>query len=62
MDPATRDQILALVVWGSPDEVGETLAEVLASGVDGITCSLPANGHVAGRVTLLGETAAKVLG
>jgi F420-dependent oxidoreductase-like protein len=62
MDPATRDQILALVVWGSPDEVGETLAEVLASGVDGITCSLPANGHVAGRVALLGETAAKVLG
>jgi len=41
MDPATRDQILALVVWGSPDEVGENAVQVLASGVDGITCSLP---------------------
>ena len=28
MDPETRDQILALVVWGDPDEVGETLAAV----------------------------------
>jgi F420-dependent oxidoreductase-like protein len=62
MDPATRDQILALVVWGDPDEVGETLAAVLASGVDGFTCSLPANGFVPGRVELLGETASKVLG
>ena len=62
MDPETRDQILALVVWGDPDEVGETLAAVLASGVDGFTCSLPANGFVPGRVELLGETATKVLG
>jgi alkanesulfonate monooxygenase SsuD/methylene tetrahydromethanopterin reductase-like flavin-dependent oxidoreductase (luciferase family) len=62
MDPATRDQILALVVWGDPDEVGETLSAVLAAGVDGFTCSLPANGFVPGRVELLGRTASKVLG
>ena len=29
MDEATRDQILALVVWGDPDEVGERLTDVL---------------------------------
>jgi F420-dependent oxidoreductase-like protein len=62
MDPEMRDQILALVVWGDPDEVGETLTSVLAAGVDGFTCSLPANGFVPGRVELLGRTAAKVLG
>ena len=32
MDEATRDQILALVVWGDPDEVGERLADVLSRG------------------------------
>ncbi len=62
MDPEMRDQILALVIWGDPDEVGETLSEVAASGVDGFTCSLPGNGFTPGRVELLGRTASKVLG
>jgi F420-dependent oxidoreductase-like protein len=61
MDDATRDQILALVVWGGPDEVGERVADVLSRGVDGITCSLPANGHVPGRVELLGKVGAAVM-
>ena len=46
----------------SPDEVGEQLEAVLASGIDGITCSLPANGWIPDRVELLGATAGKVLG
>ena len=50
-----------MVVWGDPDEVGEQMTSVLALGVDGFTCSLPANGHVPGRVELLGTTAGKVL-
>ncbi len=62
MDPATRDMIMAMVIWGDPDEVGEQLSAVLATGVDGITCSLPGNGHIPGRIELLGEVATKALG
>ena len=62
MDAATRDTILAMVVWGDPDEVGEQLAATMALGVDGITCSLPANGWNPERVELLGATASKALG
>ncbi len=62
MDAETRDQILALVIWGDEDEVGERLTEVLALGVDGFTISLPANGYIPERVEQLGRTASKVLG
>ena len=34
---------------------------ILASGVDGVTVNLHANGHVPGRVALLGETLAPVV-
>jgi alkanesulfonate monooxygenase SsuD/methylene tetrahydromethanopterin reductase-like flavin-dependent oxidoreductase (luciferase family) len=62
MDDATRDSILAMFTLGDPDEVGEQLTAALASGVDGFTCSLPANGHVPGRVELLGQVASQVVG
>jgi F420-dependent oxidoreductase-like protein len=62
MDKRMLDQILALVIWGGPDEVGEQLAAVMALGIDGITCSLPANGWIPERVELLGATAGEVLG
>ena len=62
MDEGLLDQILAMVVWGEPDEVGERLTAVLDLGVDGITCSLPGNGWNPDRVELLGTTAAKVVG
>ena len=49
-------------ILGDPDTVGERLAADLALGVDGFTINAPANGHIPGRVALLGETAAKVVG
>jgi F420-dependent oxidoreductase-like protein len=49
-------------VLGDPDTVGERLSADLALGIDGFTLNAPANGHVPGRVSLLGETAAKVVG
>ena len=49
-------------VVGDPDEVGEVFSERLALGVDGFTVNAIANGHVEGRVALLGETLAKVIG
>ena len=62
MDDATKEMILSLVVWGDPDDVGEQFTAVLGLGVDGLTCSLPANGHDPDRVELLGQTATKALG
>ena len=52
---------LANFVWGDPDTVGEQFAELLQPGIDGFTVNLPANGHVEGRVALLGQTLAPLL-
>ncbi len=52
----------AMVPHGVPDQIGELFSTYLATGVDGFTVSAPANGHIEGRVTLLGETLARVLG
>jgi F420-dependent oxidoreductase-like protein len=62
MDAGLRDRILAMLVWGDPDEVGERLRDVLALGVDGITCSLPGNGWLPDRVEQLGAVAGKAVG
>jgi alkanesulfonate monooxygenase SsuD/methylene tetrahydromethanopterin reductase-like flavin-dependent oxidoreductase (luciferase family) len=48
-------------VLGDPDTVAERLATDLALGIDGFTINLPLNGHIPGRVALLGETAAKLI-
>jgi F420-dependent oxidoreductase-like protein len=45
-------------IVGSPDEVAEQYARLLATGIDGVTVNAPPNGHVEGRVALLGETLA----
>jgi F420-dependent oxidoreductase-like protein len=62
MDAGMRDFILGRFILGDPDTVGERLAADLALGVDGFTINLPVNGHVPGRVALLGEVAGKVVG
>jgi F420-dependent oxidoreductase-like protein len=61
MDDETRDLILAMVIWGDESEVGEQLTAVMASGVDGLTISLPGNGYIPERVEQLGAVATKVL-
>jgi F420-dependent oxidoreductase-like protein len=66
MDPATlsddwRSMIAGRFIVGDPDTVGEQLTNSLSLGIDGFTINMPANGHIPGRVTLLGETAAKVV-
>jgi F420-dependent oxidoreductase-like protein len=62
LDERQRTSISGRFVVGDADTVGERLAADLALGVDGFTLNLPANGHVPGRVALLGETVAKVVG
>jgi F420-dependent oxidoreductase-like protein len=46
------------VIVGSPDEVAEQYAQLRETGIDGVAINAPANGHVKGRVALLGETLA----
>ena len=46
---------------GFTDASGEQLAGDLALGIDGFTLNLPLNGHIPGRVELLGRTASKVV-
>jgi F420-dependent oxidoreductase-like protein len=57
-----RASLTGRFVVGDPDTVGEALAADLALGVDGFTLNAPANGHIPGRVTLLGETVAPLIG
>lgn len=47
---------------GDPDTVAEFCQQALDAGVDGFTFNLAANGHVPGRVALLGETVAPLIG
>jgi F420-dependent oxidoreductase-like protein len=62
MSDEQRNAATSRVVVGDPDTIGERFAADLARGVDGFTVNLTLNGHVPGRVTLLGETLAKVVG
>jgi F420-dependent oxidoreductase-like protein len=48
----------SMTVVGSPDEVADQFAHLKTTGIDGITVNAPANGHVEGRVSLLGQTLA----
>ncbi len=48
----------AMVIVGSPDEVAERYARLRETGIDGVTVNAPPNGHIEGRVALLGETLA----
>jgi F420-dependent oxidoreductase-like protein len=62
MSDDQRAAATARFIVGDPDTVGEHLERDLALGVDGFTINAPLNGHIPGRVTLLGQTAAKVVG
>lgn len=50
------------VIVGGPEEVAAAYERLLATGVDGFTINAPANGHIEGRVELLGQTLAPLLG
>ncbi len=57
LDATERDAVLSMAIWGDPDAVGAQLSARLATGVDGFTLNLPANGHDPERVALAGEVA-----
>ena len=49
--------IKAPMVFGTPDTVGEELSRWMATGLDGLTLSLPWNGHDTDRIGLLADVA-----
>ena len=61
-DERTRTALLSMFQMGDPDEIGEWLEAVKATGVDGVTLAMPANGDNPERVELLGRTASSVFG
>ncbi len=56
------DMVRQIFVVGDPDTVGERISDVVGAGLDGVVFNLPVNGHLPGRVSLLGEVAGAVLG
>jgi F420-dependent oxidoreductase-like protein len=64
IDPTAEvaEQIRSMITLGDPDEVGEIFASQFVEGIDGFIVNAPANGHVGGRVALLGELLTKVVG
>ena len=58
-----NDQIIdgmkTRLVFGDADTVTAALADLVSAGLDGLSLSLPVNGHVPGRVALLAEAASR---
>ncbi|AFA73396.1 putative F420-dependent oxidoreductase [Gordonia polyisoprenivorans VH2] len=48
-------------IIGSPEEVAQRFSALLDTGIDGVTVNAPANGHIPGRVDLLGRTLAPLI-
>ena len=55
------DMVKQILICGDADTVGERLGELAASGVTGLVCNLPVNGHVPGRISLMAEVADRAL-
>jgi F420-dependent oxidoreductase-like protein len=62
LSEAEAEQLRAQIVLGDPDEVGEIFSSRMIDGIDGFTVNAPANGHIEGRVELLGQVLRKVIG
>ena len=56
------EMVKGILICGDPDTVGEQLDVLMATGLDGLTINLPANGHITERIGLLGEVANAVIG
>lgn len=61
MPEAAFDTVKAMMAHGDPDTVGEQLSAFTAMGLDGLAVSLMMNGHLPGRITMVGEVANSVL-
>jgi alkanesulfonate monooxygenase SsuD/methylene tetrahydromethanopterin reductase-like flavin-dependent oxidoreductase (luciferase family) len=62
MGDTDRAALTGRFAVGDPDTIGEQFGRYLDHGIDGFTINMPANGFVPGRVELLGQTLARVVG
>ena len=62
LDEATQRAVSARRVVGDADGVGEQVEALVALGLDGITCNLPANGHDPEAVRATVATLVKAVG
>lgn len=62
MSAEEADGFRSMITHGGPDEIGEQFSEWMTLGIDGFTVNSIVNGHVPGRVSLLGETLSTVVG
>ncbi len=62
MSAEEADGFRSMIVHGGPEEIGEQFSEWMTLGIDGFTVNSIVNGHVPGRVSLLGETLSTVAG
>ena len=53
---ALRAMAQGRAIVGTPDDIAERFSALLATGIDGFTVNMPANGHIEGRVGLVGRT------
>jgi hypothetical protein len=60
MSEEDAENFRGLIPYGDPDEIAELFSGYLIDGVDGLTVSAIANGHIEGRVSLLGETLSRL--
>jgi F420-dependent oxidoreductase-like protein len=61
MGDSDRAAMTANFVVGDPETVAEKFLDLRVSGIDGFTINMPANGHIPGRVTLLGDSLAPLM-
>ncbi len=62
LDEATQAIVAGRLVVGDADAVGEQVQRLLALGLDGICCNLPANGHDPEAVAATVQTLVKAVG
>ncbi len=61
LDDATRALVGARVVAGDPDTVAEKVRDLLALGLDGFVCNMPADGWIPEAVARAGEVLGRVI-
>ena len=55
LDDGTRTMLSARILLGDDDTIGEGVQRLLDLGLDGVTVSLPADGHIPEAVTAAGR-------
>ncbi len=61
LPPQVAAMAAGRAVVGTPADVAERFAALMATGIDGFTVNMPANGHIEGRVAALGEALAPLV-